>query len=500
MLRASELLGSALDDERGAFDMLRQALLLLPKSDEVYAALLELAEKQTRLDSLDAHLSRLIDEAIDSSTAVALLRRRGALLEGPLNRFQDAAAVYTKLLQLRPDDAQASDKLRKSLRQSGRHQDLLLALNKQLQRTRDPETRIATLKEIALTWEHDLKNRWEALDAWKAVLREGPQDLDAVTAVQRLERGRASTPDSDRAGDDEATPTEARLDEQSPAASVESDQTVSSDETQADAESTPRHGTSKRKKNAAMAREPEPDASDGSLDDIAAADVETPPAAAGAMAGAAQPQTTSPPSATSAEVPSAQVSTLPGLSSPSATDAGATTPEPSEPEGDLDALDAAMSATRARLEEVDVFDAAQDIAAQLEVERPAAPRSSSVPPPPPLPAHAAPATAPSAPQRAASLKALLPGARPSAAAPQVSRRPAPPPPLPSHPARRSVAPPLPSQGPPPIEPAPSSAPRPRTPSKPPPLPSARASSQPPPLPAARTGSQPPPLPSQRKQD
>src|SRR4029077_16176791 len=54
MLRASELLGSELDDERGAFDMLRQAVVLLPKSDEVYAALLALAEKQTRMDSLDA--------------------------------------------------------------------------------------------------------------------------------------------------------------------------------------------------------------------------------------------------------------------------------------------------------------------------------------------------------------------------------------------------------------------------------------------------------------
>ncbi len=193
LLRAAELLQQELDDERGAFDMLRQALSLQPKSDAIYAALWSLGDKHKRLDSVDAHLSRLVDEAIDPATAVAMLRRRGALLEGPLNRFQDAAAVYTKLLQLRPDDAEASNKLRASLRHSGRHQDLLLALNKQLQRVRDADARVPLLKEIAITWEQDLKNRWEALDAWRAVLRELPDDAEALEAVQRVERGRVKS-------------------------------------------------------------------------------------------------------------------------------------------------------------------------------------------------------------------------------------------------------------------------------------------------------------------
>jgi tetratricopeptide (TPR) repeat protein len=150
--RAADILRTELDDERGAFDMLRHGVALQPRSEPLYEGLLELATELKRLDALDAQLSRLIDETFEPLATVTLLRRRGALLEGPLNRFQDAAAVYTKLLQVRPDDAEASEKLVASLRRSGKHQDLLLVLNKQLQRTRDHTQRVELLRQIASTW------------------------------------------------------------------------------------------------------------------------------------------------------------------------------------------------------------------------------------------------------------------------------------------------------------------------------------------------------------
>ncbi|HMI91371.1 MAG TPA: hypothetical protein VK509_08405, partial [Polyangiales bacterium] len=192
LLRAADMMRHQLDDERSAFDLLRQGVALQPSSDEMFKALLDLAERLKRLDAVDAHLARLIDETIEPAASVVLLRRRGALLEGPLNRFQDAASVYTKLLQIRPDDAEASSKLLASLRRSGRHQDLLLVLNKQLQRTRDRAQRVELLRQIATTWERDIKNRWEALDAWKAVLREAGDDEVALTSIDRLGKSRAT--------------------------------------------------------------------------------------------------------------------------------------------------------------------------------------------------------------------------------------------------------------------------------------------------------------------
>jgi hypothetical protein len=202
--RGAGVLVAELHDERSAFDFLRQGNALVPLDDALYEKLLDSATRLKRLDALDAHLARMIDEAIDSNVTVALLRRRGRLLEGPLERAKDAAQVFAKLLQLRADDEEATQKLRAGLRAAGRFQDLLVALAKQLQRTKDGAQRTALLTEIAVTWQNDLKNRWEAIDAWKAVLAQSPDDARAKRSIERLERGRGTVPgDIDAPNDDE---------------------------------------------------------------------------------------------------------------------------------------------------------------------------------------------------------------------------------------------------------------------------------------------------------
>jgi golgin subfamily B member 1 len=189
VLRGTQLLQNELDDERSAFDMLLQGISLVPQSEPLYAALRAMADTRGRLDAIDAQLARSIEDATDLFTSQRVLRRRGSLLEDALGRFQDAATVYAKLVAQNPDDTQAGDRLRVNLRRSGRYQELLSALGKQLQRTQAGTARLGLLKEVASTWETDLRNRWEALDAWKLVLAEQPQDRDAHAALERLDRG-----------------------------------------------------------------------------------------------------------------------------------------------------------------------------------------------------------------------------------------------------------------------------------------------------------------------
>ncbi len=52
------------------------------------------------------------------------------------------------------------------------------------------------MKEIASVWETDLGNRWEALDAWKKVAQEAPEDADAKDAMARLDQGRRGREDA----------------------------------------------------------------------------------------------------------------------------------------------------------------------------------------------------------------------------------------------------------------------------------------------------------------
>jgi tetratricopeptide (TPR) repeat protein len=191
--RAAALLIDELNDERGALDFLRQGVALVPLDEPLYEALLDSAKRLNRVDAVDAQLAKLIDDSFDSNVTVALLRRRAPLLES-LDRQKDATQVLAKLLQLRPDDADAASKLRASLRAGGRFQELLVALDKQLQRTREPELRLPLLKEIAVIWENELKNRWEAVDAWKAVRGQDASDPEAAAALERLGRTRGSSP------------------------------------------------------------------------------------------------------------------------------------------------------------------------------------------------------------------------------------------------------------------------------------------------------------------
>ncbi len=210
ILRAAQLLRTEMKDVAGTFDALRHGAGLFPTSPDVLEALWDVAHETKRLDALDAHLSRLIDDALDSKTAVALLRQRGRLLEGPLARHADAAEVYGKLLQLDPSNEEAPGKLRACLMRAGRFQDLLLVIDKQAQRTASAHDRLELLKETARVWEDHLKNRWEALDAWRKVLASVPDDEDGLAAITRLS-GDTAAPKIDVAKllsdepDDEAT-------------------------------------------------------------------------------------------------------------------------------------------------------------------------------------------------------------------------------------------------------------------------------------------------------
>jgi hypothetical protein len=70
---------------------------------------------------------------------------------------------------------------------------LLLAIHKQLQRVKDPVERLALIKESANIWEGDLRNRFEARDAWRKALELAPGDPEAAAGLARTEQ-RLSVP------------------------------------------------------------------------------------------------------------------------------------------------------------------------------------------------------------------------------------------------------------------------------------------------------------------
>jgi tetratricopeptide (TPR) repeat protein len=183
--RAAKILDS-LDDLEASYEALARASEKQPHDEGLLDDLLELAERAGQRRALAAHLTRAAERAIDSTTASAALWRLGALYEGPLASADAAAETYAHLVKLNPQDLLVCAHLRKALEAAGRHQELLLAIERELSLSHEDSARLELLKEMAAIWEHQIGNRFEALDAWRKVLARAPEDGEALTAVSRL--------------------------------------------------------------------------------------------------------------------------------------------------------------------------------------------------------------------------------------------------------------------------------------------------------------------------
>jgi len=184
--RAAHLMSESLQDHETALDIWRAGTNLWPDDDDLMDEMEGFCEAHNLLDELAAHLEHIVSETVDSNIAARVLERWGRLLEVGMEDYERAVAIYRKLLNLTPDDPDITRRIRRCLEHQGRHQEVLGIIRHELDRATLPRERVQLLHEIAAIWEHDLENRWEALDAWKAVLAEDPEHPEAVEALRRL--------------------------------------------------------------------------------------------------------------------------------------------------------------------------------------------------------------------------------------------------------------------------------------------------------------------------
>ena len=72
------------------------------------------------------------------------------------------------------------------LLEAGRVQDLISAAERELSQAVDAGQKLSLMRDVARLWEEEAKNDWEAIDAWKRVLKQVPDDADAKAAIDRL--------------------------------------------------------------------------------------------------------------------------------------------------------------------------------------------------------------------------------------------------------------------------------------------------------------------------
>jgi hypothetical protein len=180
-----------------AWMLYSRSMMLWPADGHIADAMESYCEQFNRLPQLAELYIKVVDEAYEPETARAYQARRAKILADKLGQVDEAIEALRTLVEIAPKDREALHALQDLLHRHDRFQDLLMALERELEL--NGTDRAQVYRSIARVWDQSLKNVFEAKDAWKRVLKAVPGDQEATEALARLEKKRRVADDD---GDD----------------------------------------------------------------------------------------------------------------------------------------------------------------------------------------------------------------------------------------------------------------------------------------------------------
>ena len=175
-----------LGDFRGAVAAYERLLQLEPGDleavDGLDALLTLLAEWNRLVEVLDLRAEMVGDPAQQK----AVRQRQGEICEEQLGRLDDAIRFYRQALDLDETDLRLYESLAALLERRERWGELVELLERKLTVLQDPAGRRETLARIARTQRDRLQNGGAAVQSWRALLEEAPDDREALDALDVL--------------------------------------------------------------------------------------------------------------------------------------------------------------------------------------------------------------------------------------------------------------------------------------------------------------------------
>jgi tetratricopeptide (TPR) repeat protein len=169
-------------DVDNAVASLRKALGAVPFHAEALALLERVLTESNRFADLDRFLRERVTQARTNKEKIEILTKRARLAETSLGDVEEAIRTYEQVTVLEPPGGPASQHLAKLY--TGRHDYAKLAelREKQLERTTEPESRLALLRELASLYHDRLGDREQAAVYLHAILEDNPSDAQALKA------------------------------------------------------------------------------------------------------------------------------------------------------------------------------------------------------------------------------------------------------------------------------------------------------------------------------
>ncbi|HEY7904602.1 MAG TPA: tetratricopeptide repeat protein [Casimicrobiaceae bacterium] len=166
------------NDNNGAYAVLTKALVEHPDSPELLYDAAMVAEKLDKIDESEAKLARVVELKPDDAQALNAL---GYTLVDRAQRVDEGYALIERALKLAPDDAFILDSMGWALFRMGRLDDSITYLTRALNDRPDPEI-AAHLGEVL--WAKGEQAR--ARDIWQSQLKSNPDNPLLLQTVRRF--------------------------------------------------------------------------------------------------------------------------------------------------------------------------------------------------------------------------------------------------------------------------------------------------------------------------
>ncbi len=142
---------------------------------------------------VDIYLSG-IEDYQDLDSAVEILTKVAGYFDAELGDIEHAIETYRRVLVVDEANLTALNALERILQMNGRHQDLVGILNRKADLASDVMEKKDLLYRVCEIWEQVLDRPDQAIDTYRRVFEEDPEDQNAIEALVRLYETTAQWP------------------------------------------------------------------------------------------------------------------------------------------------------------------------------------------------------------------------------------------------------------------------------------------------------------------
>ena len=184
--RVAEIFEVHLEDAAQAAAHHARALTLVPGYPASFKALGRLYSQLERHRDHVELLERAVTESAQPTLVVAYLYKIGSLWEEALEDPAQALHAFGRILDITPGDLLAIHAIQRVAEHAGRHQQLVEALEREIELVDDPKLRVGLLHRVGTVFDEYLRDQDAALARFRRALEIDPQFVPALASVGRI--------------------------------------------------------------------------------------------------------------------------------------------------------------------------------------------------------------------------------------------------------------------------------------------------------------------------